>query len=73
MRLRLRVLSEEARCYLCDDFARDDDIVDHVVPIATGGSDERANLHRCCRPCHRLKTSRESANARQRARAPFDR
>jgi len=64
MALRLSVLSHEPTCYLCHAFAHHDDIVDHLIPLAGGGSDDRENLHRCCRPCHRLKTSRESQASR---------
>lgn len=34
-------------------------IVDHIVPRAEGGSDERANLQVLCRSCHALKSHAE--------------
>lgn len=64
MKLRRQVLSEEPRCYLCGAFAQHDDIVDHRRPLAGGGGDERENLARCCRLCHKMKTGQESALAR---------
>lgn len=64
MRLRLAVLSDEPTCYLCGTYAHPDDIVDHVVPLAAGGTDDRENLHRCCRTCHTAKIGRE-ANSRR--------
>jgi 5-methylcytosine-specific restriction protein A len=70
MALRLAVLSDEPRCYICGDFAHGDDIVDHVVPLAAGGTDDRSNLHRCCRSCHDQKTSRESTASRPAAGRP---
>lgn len=63
--IRAQVLSEEPKCYLCGAWAHDDDIVDHVRALAQGGTDERDNLHRCCRPCHTKKTARESLSARR--------
>ena len=64
-RLRAEVLYDEPHCYLCGTFAHDDDVVDHVRPLAAGGTDARENLRRCCRTCHTEKTSRESVEARR--------
>ncbi|MEU5306018.1 HNH endonuclease signature motif containing protein [Streptomyces noursei] len=33
--------------------------VDHVRPLATGGTDTHRNVQVLCRGCHRLKTSAE--------------
>lgn len=33
--------------------------VDHIVPLAEGGTDEDSNLQTLCRPCHSVKTVRE--------------
>jgi len=63
-RLREQVLSEEYRCYRCGVLGEADDIVDHLVPLAQGGTDDRHNLARCCRRCHNQKTAAESAGAR---------
>ena len=38
---------------------------DHAVPLWLGGSDAPDNLQALCKPCHRVKTSRE---ARERAK-----
>jgi len=65
--LRLTVLASEVQCYLCGAWAHDDDIVDHVVPLAAGGTDDRDNLRRCCRTCHARKTAHEAARARTTA------
>jgi len=70
MALRLAVLSEEPRCYLCGDFAHADDVVDHVVPLAAAGTDDRSNLRRCCRTCHGQKTSREATASHRTAGRP---
>jgi hypothetical protein len=34
--------------------------LDHIVPIAQGGTDEDSNLHLLCTPCHRTKTAIQS-------------
>jgi 5-methylcytosine-specific restriction enzyme A len=64
MALREQVMSEEYRCYKCGQLGQASDLVDHVVPLAQGGTDDRVNLRRCCRACHATKTGRESARAR---------
>lgn len=37
--------------------------VDHIVPIAEGGTDDRANLQAICSPCHEAKTQAEAMRA----------
>ncbi|MBE7519561.1 MAG: HNH endonuclease [Thermoflexaceae bacterium] len=32
--------------------------VDHIVPLAAGGSNELANLRTLCVPCHRRRAAR---------------
>jgi 5-methylcytosine-specific restriction protein A len=56
-KLRAKVLAEEPTCRLCGAPATE---VDHALPIAVGGSSERANLVSLCRRCHRAKTKREA-------------
>jgi 5-methylcytosine-specific restriction endonuclease McrA len=43
--------------------------LDHVVPLADGGTHELANLQTLCRPCHRAKTAREAGERARRRRA----
>lgn len=38
--------------------------VDHIKPKHLGGTDEESNLELLCRECHKVKTQRESQNAR---------
>jgi 5-methylcytosine-specific restriction protein A len=64
MALRTQVLAEEFKCYLCPGGGTPDDLVDHVVPLSAGGTDDRSNLRRICRACHNRKTAAESARAR---------
>lgn len=64
MVIRRRVLAEEPCCYLCGRAGQANDVIDHVRELADGGTDERGNLRRCCRPCHVAKIARESMRAR---------
>ena len=34
--------------------------IDHILNIASGGTDDDANLRAVCKPCHAEKTRRES-------------
>ena len=41
--------------------------IDHVIPLALGGSNEASNLQILCQPCHTQKTRTDlSANAKAR-------
>ena len=40
--------------------------VDHIVPVAQGGTDDLTNLEAICTSCHREKTAREAQDARGR-------
>lgn len=65
MVIRRRVLAEEPTCYMCGGPGMREDIVDHVVPLSEGGTDNRANLGRCCRVCSIRKTAQEAMRARR--------
>lgn len=43
--------------------------IDHVVPVACGGSDARENLHALCPNCHARKTRKEAGMRRSGAGA----
>lgn len=48
--LRRRVMDEAGwACELCGNPAAE---VDHRIPLALGGTDDRWNLRAVCRPCH---------------------
>lgn len=68
-RIRRRVLEEEPLCRMCLAEGRTSAsvVVDHVVPLSQGGSDDRANKQGLCDPCHDAKTQREAAEGRRRA------
>lgn len=38
--------------------------VDHIKPVASGGSHDRDNLQPLCRACHAAKSERERVEAR---------
>lgn len=62
MRIRAAVLAEEPLCRHCLAQGRTEaaTIVDHIVPIAGGGTDDRSNLQGLCGPCHDVKTREEA-------------
>lgn len=54
-----------AHCAGCGvDYAANALEVDHVVPLADGGSDNFSNLQVLCKPCHTAKTTAEQAARR---------
>jgi 5-methylcytosine-specific restriction endonuclease McrA len=54
LRLRRQVLSEEWACWLCGQPARPGDplTVDHVLPLALGGTSHRTNLRAAHSSCN---------------------
>jgi 5-methylcytosine-specific restriction protein A len=42
------------------------DEVDHIVPMANGGTDDDQNLEAICTGCHKVKTQKESGSYRER-------
>jgi 5-methylcytosine-specific restriction protein A len=63
--LRREVLDSEPWCHICGRPGDSTDIVDHVVSLGEGGTDDRANLRRAHRECHARKTAGEAARARR--------
>jgi len=57
---RFRVLERDGfRCRYCGHAAPDTElVVDHVLPVVAGGSDDFANLVTACIPCNQGKASR---------------
>lgn len=57
---------DEGRCYICGGDGADQ--VDHVVPVAWGGTDDLINLRPVhAKPCHEEKSKREAAEGRRRS------
>ena len=69
MRERAAVLAEEPICRVCLERGLQvaSDEVDHVVPLAWGGRDDRPNKQALCTPCHEAKSKAERAEARRRS------
>lgn len=61
MRDRAAVLAEEPFCRICLRGERQvaSDVVDHIVPMAWCGIDERWNKQALCHPCHDAKSLAE--------------
>ena len=52
-KIRQRILNRDGRvCFYC---GLDADTIDHLVPIAKGGTDHDENLVSCCRRCNYSK------------------
>lgn len=65
-RTRNRILERDGgRCHVCGQLGADE--VDHVVPVAEGGTDADQNLAAIHpHPCHTRKTQEEAARGRAR-------
>lgn len=55
-KLRAQVLAEQPMC-ACGRKANE---VDHIIPLARGGTNERSNLQSMCKRCHSRKTALEN-------------
>lgn len=68
MRDRAQVLAEEPFCRLCLEMGLEvaSDVVDHKLPLAWGGTDDRDNKQGLCNPCHDEKSKAERAFTRRR-------
>ena len=56
----LRRLTSEDGVLACATCGKSENIelqVDHIVALADGGEDERANIQLLCRECHKKKTA----------------
>ncbi len=58
---RAEVIAAEPFCRKCLAAGKKvkTDVVDHVVPLAWGGSDDRGNKQGLCDPCHDEKSKAE--------------
>lgn len=63
IRKRAQVMREEPNCRQC---GRPSVTVDHIIPRARGGTDERNNLQALCGDCRRKKDARDAAAGRRR-------
>lgn len=62
-RERRQVLAEEPLCRKClaVGLTVASEIVDHILPLAWGGTDSRSNKQGLCTPCHDEKSAAERA------------
>ncbi|MET8143326.1 HNH endonuclease signature motif containing protein [Sphaerisporangium sp. NPDC005288] len=56
---------DRERCYVCGGPGR---IVDHVTPVAEGGTWDQDNLRCICERCHEIKSRQEAARGKARRR-----
>lgn len=63
--MRARVLSEQPCCAVCGAPATE---VHHLVPVAQGGMNDRANLVALCHACHARITVEQQRHARHAQR-----
>jgi 5-methylcytosine-specific restriction protein A len=66
MRERAEVIAEEPFCRKCLAEGKQvrTDVIDHIVPLAWGGSDSRGNKQGLCHPCHDEKSKAERIRGR---------
>lgn len=60
-RMRAALFSENPLCVECEKTGRVElaTIRDHVIPLAEGGADDKANSQGLCVTCHDIKSSEE--------------
>jgi len=66
LRIRAQVLKEEPVCRMCGQ--EPSVTVDHIVPRARGGTDDRSNLQALCGDCRRAKDARDAAEGKRLAK-----
>lgn len=68
-RMRKQVLEEEPFCREClkRGLQVRAVVVDHIIPLAFGGTEDRANKQSLCDPCHDEKSKREREEAQRGA------
>ena len=64
---RAEVIAEEPFCRKCLEQGKrvKTDVVDHITPLAWGGSDSRGNKQGLCDPCHDAKSKAERLTGRR--------
>lgn len=66
-KVRDQVVQEEPLCRACitNGHVTPGAQVDHIIPIAEGGTHARTNLQHLCEPCHKAKTLRDMQRQRR--------
>ena len=72
-RLRAKSKEQNPLCVQCQaaGFVRLWDVLDHIVPLEEGGTNDESNLQGLCHDCHDEKTERERQRGIQRAWARY--
>jgi 5-methylcytosine-specific restriction protein A len=59
IKIRDRILlRDEYTCQVCGRVGRDL-VVDHIVPLFSGGNNSDHNLQSLCKACHKIKSDKE--------------
>lgn len=58
---RKRMMRTDGLCEICEanGFLIHATVVDHIVPLAKGGSDDDSNTRNLCDPCHQRVTAQQ--------------
>lgn len=64
--VRSLLASQRWRCVYCKGSIRDSHEVDHIVPLALGGSNDKTNLQMLCGTCNRQKGADHPVDFAQR-------
>lgn len=61
-KLRRIILNKNPLCVSCleSDYTRAADVVDHIIPLKKGGTNDEENLQGLCHECHNRKTYYEN-------------
>lgn len=62
MAMRKRIITAHPICQICN--AAVAEVVDHIVPLAKGGTNDDDNLQSACKPCNVSKGVKASYQAR---------
>lgn len=70
MRERRAILDDQdGRCAGCGGAIDGTFDIDHVIPLAIGGADDRSNYQALCEPCHDRKTHGHGGDISRAAKA----
>lgn len=66
-KVREQVVAEEPLCQHClaNGHITPGAQVDHIKPLAEGGTHARSNLQHLCEPCHKAKTAEDMKRQRR--------
>lgn len=56
------IANQNGKCNLCENTCAEFEL-DHIQPLARGGTNEFSNFQALCKECHKAKTSQENENS----------